>query len=112
MSCGDCPTCQSLNDLLDHFADQIAARLSLRIGLEREPDSWLDLKSAAAHLNMHPDTLAKAARARRIPVEQERPGCRMYFRRSDLDAWRQTGGASAHLARVADRVLAPAEGRR
>jgi hypothetical protein len=102
MSCGGCPDCQPLNDLLDYFADQLASRLSLRLGGEQEPDPWLDLKSAAAHLGVHPDTLAKAARARRIPVEQERSGCRMYFRRSDLDAWRQAGGGSVHLARVVE----------
>jgi hypothetical protein len=38
------------------------------------------------------------AAERAIPSEQEGPGCKLYFRRSDLDAWRQSGGRPRHLS--------------
>jgi hypothetical protein len=73
-----------------------------RLGQQQEQDGWLDLREAAKYLGLHPDTLGKRARAGLIPLEQDGPGCRMYFRRSDLDASRHAGGAPVRLAHVAD----------
>lgn len=90
-----------LDTLLDQLADRIVDRLSHH---DQEPaqDSWLTLAEAAKYLSLHPDTLRKHAKAGRMPYEQEGPGCRMYFRGSELDAWRYAGGAPVHLAHVAD----------
>jgi hypothetical protein len=55
---------------------------------DRDRDEWLDLASAARHLRVHPDTLRKRAKRGLVPYEQAGLGCRIYFRRSDLDAWR------------------------
>ena len=44
---------------------------------------------------MHRDTLRKLAAERAIPSEQDGPGCKLYFRRSDLDAWRTAADGPA-----------------
>lgn len=66
-------------------------------------DPWMDTKGAASYLGMHPDTLGKLAAARAIPYEQDAPGCKRWFRRSDLDRWRANGGRPSHLRVVAQR---------
>jgi excisionase family DNA binding protein len=68
---------------LSELAAQIAARLQ-----EPEPDRWLNTREAAAHLGMHADTLRGLAAQRRIPSVQDRPGCKLHFKRSELDAYR------------------------
>jgi excisionase family DNA binding protein len=91
--------------LVDALIDQIAARVvELLTGathplLAGEPtnDDWLDSRHAAEYLGVHRDTLRKLAAERAIPSEQNGPGCKLYFRRSDLDAWRQSGGRPRHL---------------
>jgi len=62
-------------------------------------DRWLDLRAAAAYLGMHRDTLRKLAAAGAISSEQDGPGCKRYFRKSVLDAWRESGG-SFHAASI------------
>jgi excisionase family DNA binding protein len=75
---------------LDQLADALASRLLPRLDgrLNGGSDRWLDTRAAAEYLGMHRDTLRKLAAERRIPSEQEGPGCRRFFRVSDLDRWR------------------------
>ena len=88
-----------LDQLLDHIADRLAAVLVARIATtDDRPDEWLDSRHAAAYLGVHRDTLRKLAAERAIPSEQDGPGCKLYFRRSELDAWRNGGGRPRHLA--------------
>ncbi|HUA49188.1 MAG TPA: helix-turn-helix domain-containing protein [Solirubrobacteraceae bacterium] len=88
-----------LDQLLDHVADRLAAVLSARIAMQDDrPDEWFDSRHAAEYLGVHRDTLRKLAAERAIPSEQDGPGCKLYFRRSDLDAWRHGGGRPRHLA--------------
>lgn len=65
---------------------------------------WLDSRDAADYLGVHRDTLRKLAAERAIPAEQDRPDCKLFFRRSALDEWRLTGGRSAHLAGTLTRA--------
>jgi hypothetical protein len=60
-------------------------------------DEWVDAKGAAAYLGMTVTALHKLTAARAIPFEQEGPGCKLWFRRSALDAWREAGGARSYL---------------
>jgi excisionase family DNA binding protein len=91
--------------LLDALIDEIAVRVVERLSGETTPllageatgDDWLDSRHAAEYLGVHRDTLRKLAAERAIPSEQDGPGCKLYFRRSDLDAWRQSGGRPRHL---------------
>jgi excisionase family DNA binding protein len=81
------------SSVLDVLADRVAERIADRLGTS-EVDAWLTTTGAASYLAMHPDTLRKLASAGLIPYEQDRPGCRMFFRRSALDLWRKGGGAA------------------
>ena len=101
------------SSLLDALIDQLARRLAERLaaatsrsqaGEPNGEDEWLDSRHAAAYLGVHRDTLRKLAAERAIPSEQDGPNCKLYFRRSDLDSWRQTGGRPRHLAKTLRRV--------
>ena len=59
------------------------------------PDEWLDPKGAAAYLGMTVEALHKLTGPRLIPVHQEAPGCKCFFKRSELDDWRERGGSRA-----------------
>jgi excisionase family DNA binding protein len=101
------------SSLLDALIDQLAQRLAERLVAATSPaqagepngeDEWLDSRHAAAYLGVHRDTLRKLAAERAIPSEQDGPNCKLYFRRSDLDSWRRTGGRPRHLAKTLRRV--------
>jgi excisionase family DNA binding protein len=47
------------------------------------------------HLGVHRDTIRRLAAERAIPSEQDGPGCKLFFRRSDLDAWRSADGSTS-----------------
>jgi len=84
----------TLDDLLVALADLIVERIVPRLGAQEDglPDRWLTTREAAQHLGMHPDTLRRLAAGRVIVSEQDRPGCALHFRRSELDRWRESGG--------------------
>ena len=92
-----------VSGLLDEFISQLAERVATRV-VERATtpasggDEWFDSRHAADYLGIHRDTLRKLAAERAMPSEQDGPGCKLYFRRSDLDSWRQSGGRPRHLA--------------
>jgi excisionase family DNA binding protein len=88
-----------IRELVDRLAERIATELAERLGPdERDADDWLDCRHAAEYLGVHRDTLRKLAAERAIPSEQNAPGCKLYFRRSDLDALRRCSGRPWHLA--------------
>ena len=88
-----------IGQLVDRLAEGIAFAFFERLGAdERDGDDWLDSRRAAEYLGVHRDTLRKLAAERAISSEQNGPGCKLYFRRSDLDAWRRCGGRPRHLA--------------
>lgn len=85
-----------LDELLAHLADLVASQVVERLA-RHEPhavDEWLDTRSAAEYLGIHRDSLRRLAAERAIPAEQAGAGCKLFFRRSDLDAWRREGSAS------------------
>ena len=87
------------DQVLDHIADRLAAVITERLVVpDNRSDEWFDSRHAAEYLGVHRDTLRKLAAERAIPSEQDGPGCKLYFRRSDLDAWRNGGGRPRHLA--------------
>jgi hypothetical protein len=84
-------------DQLDSMADLLApllecvadrrARLSPHAPVSAE--GWMSARDAAAHLGISLGRLQKLAAARQIPYEQDGPGCRLWFRRDQIDAWRR-----------------------
>jgi excisionase family DNA binding protein len=82
--------------LVEALDDEALALLAERLephtrGASADVDNWLDARAAAAYLGISVDALHKLAAARRLPFEQEGPGRKLYFRRSELDAWRRGG---------------------
>jgi excisionase family DNA binding protein len=97
---------QLIDVLMDQLADRVAAALAQRLAsptAEVAPE-WLDSRAAAEYLGLHRDTLRKLAAERAIPAEQDGPGCKLFFRRNDLDEWRMAGGRASHLAAELARV--------
>ncbi|MGN6869286.1 MAG: helix-turn-helix domain-containing protein [Solirubrobacteraceae bacterium] len=55
-----------------------------------QASEWLDARGAAEYLGVHRDTLRKLAAQRAIPTHQDGPGCKLFFRRDELDEWRRS----------------------
>ena len=90
-----------VDQLVERLAERVATVLTERLSNESNScDEWLDSRHAAEYLGVHRDTLRKLAAERAIHSEQDAPGCKLYFRRADLDAWRRGGGRPRHLASV------------
>ena len=90
--------------MIDRLVERVAAAVVARLennGADRG-DEWFDSAQAAEYLGLHRDTLRRLAAARAIPTEQDGRGCKLFFRRSALDEWRQSGGRLRHLAALAD----------
>jgi excisionase family DNA binding protein len=89
-----------LDAVIEDLASRVAAVVVSRLGGIREQDAseWLDSRGAAKYLGVHRDTLRKLAAERTIPSHQDGRGCKLFFRRSDLDAWRTAGGRVGRLA--------------
>jgi excisionase family DNA binding protein len=88
-----------LDGLIAQLANRVAAMVVEQLsGGKARNDEWFDSRHAAEYLGVHRDTQRKLAAERSLPSEQDGPGCKLYFRRSDLDEWRHGGGRLRHLA--------------
>jgi excisionase family DNA binding protein len=89
-----------LDAVIQDIAERVAAAVLSRLGATQntETPEWLDSRGAAEYLGVHRDTLRKLAAERTIPSHQDGPGCKLFFKRPDLDEWRRAGGRNAHLA--------------
>ncbi len=105
---GQAPTKASVIDLavidllLGRLADLVAERLIDRAsaGATQASAEWLDARTAAEYLGVHRDTLRKLAAERAVPVHQDGPGCKLYFRRDELDDWRRSSRAGRSRLRA------------
>ena len=82
------------DDALDALAERLAPRLEARFATSKGkggPDRWMTTAEAADYLGMTANALHKLTAARALPFAQDGPGCRCYFKRSDLDRWRDSG---------------------
>jgi hypothetical protein len=78
----------------DQALDLLAESLAPRLAAKLEPahvneDGWLDAKQAATYLSLSIHALHKHTAARTIPFEQDGSGAKLWFKRSELDAWRR-----------------------
>lgn len=87
------PDSSLIDQLLGRLADLVVDRLMARseTQIEQPPDEWMDARAAAIYLGVHRDTLRELAAGRAVPVHQDGPGCKLYFRRDELDDWRRSG---------------------
>ncbi|MGO9972461.1 MAG: helix-turn-helix domain-containing protein [Solirubrobacteraceae bacterium] len=76
---------EKLAPLVDHIrarSETIEPRVTV-------PDRWLDSRQAAEYLGLSRNALHRLTASRKIPFEQDGPGCKCWFRVSALDAWRR-----------------------
>ena len=78
-------------ELLDGLVEEVTARVLAQLA-EREADGdawpeWMSVETAARYLDVSEERVRKLKDRREIPHYQEAPGCRVFFRRSDLDEW-------------------------
>jgi hypothetical protein len=85
------------------LVERLAPRVAEILKEGRDSDVWLNSNQAAEHLGMTRNALHKLTSARQIPFSQDGPGCKLYFRRVDLDRWR--GGGS--IEKVGDQASRP-----
>lgn len=91
-----------LDAVIEDLAERVAAAVISQLAAteEQELPEWLDSRRAADYLGVHRDTLRKLAAERAIPAHQDGRGCKLFFRRSDLDEWRRSGGRASQLPSV------------
>ena len=61
----------------------------------------MDSRGAGAYLGITVHALHKLTAARAIPFEQDGRGCKCWFKRSELDAWRSGELQTSPARRVA-----------
>lgn len=71
------------------LAELLAPYLPAPAAASPEPDRWLSTREAAEYAGTTPNALRKAMAAREIHFEQDTPGGKAWFKRSDIDAWRR-----------------------
>ena len=76
-------------DVMDELVERVARRTAELLDEHPSEDRWLTTKDAAEYLGMTPNALHKLTAARQIPFEQEVRGGKCWFRRSELDTWRE-----------------------
>lgn len=72
------------------MAEVVAERVATRLAPPRQQRAheWLDSRRAAEYLGIGRDSLRRLAAEGSIPNEQAGAGCKLFFRRLDLDNWR------------------------
>jgi len=74
-------------ELIEEIAERAAQIVVERMGLESQTwPQWMSVETAAKYLDVSPERLRKLQARRLLPFHQEGPGCRVFFRRTDLDA--------------------------
>jgi len=70
---------------------EAVAERAAEIVLERSPASswpeWMSVDTAARYLDVPVERVRKLKERRELPYYQDAPGCRVFFRRAELDAW-------------------------
>jgi excisionase family DNA binding protein len=82
-----------LDELDDRALEVLAARLAPflldRLRPAAPEDRWLASRDAAEYLGLSLASLHRLTAAGAIPFHQNGPACKLWFRLSELDKWRQ-----------------------
>jgi hypothetical protein len=73
---------QPLDAVID---DDALATIAAAITPTSTAQEWFDVKGAAAYMDVSPERVRKLKARHAIAYAQEAPGCRVLFRRADLD---------------------------
>ncbi len=72
------------------LAELLAPHLELgSMAPTQESPRWLNSEEAAAYLGLSVNALHKLTGPRAIPFEQDVPGGKLWFKTTELDAWRR-----------------------
>jgi excisionase family DNA binding protein len=77
-------------ELVEAVAERVAEILIEQERSRRastEWPEWMSVETAARYLDMTPHAARKLYERGTVPFHQDAPGCRVRFRRSDLDAY-------------------------
>jgi excisionase family DNA binding protein len=77
---------------IEELADLITARIE-RSRPSPAPDRWMQSAEAAAYLGLSLHSLHRLTSSRLLPFSQDTPGGKCFFKRSKLDAWRESNQA-------------------
>jgi excisionase family DNA binding protein len=79
--------------LPEELVELVAERAAMLLADSRPagPEPWLGVEEAASYLACSTSRIYTLVSARRIPYHKD--GSRLLFRRSQLDAWVEAGGA-------------------
>lgn len=78
------------DDELDRLADRVAAKLVAQLDQSHSrPVEWMTTAEAAKYLGQSVNAVHKLTSTREIPFSQDGKGARCWFRRADLDRWRE-----------------------
>lgn len=78
----------TLQQLADGIAAEVVKRLQRHLPFSNEPEAWMDTKAAAEYLDISVTALHKLTSARKLNFSQRVRGAPCFFRRRDLDAYR------------------------
>lgn len=78
------------DSVIEALATAVCERLlpALQAAGRGEPwPEWMAIETASRYLDVSPQRIRKLVSHRQIPFHQEDRGCRILFRRADLDEW-------------------------
>jgi excisionase family DNA binding protein len=84
------PVTLDLGGIVDGLREQLRAELRVAVRAEVEAAAWpewMAIETAARYLDVTVERVRKLHARREIPFYQEGKGCRVFFRRSELDEW-------------------------
>jgi hypothetical protein len=84
------------NEDVEAIARRVVELLREELREQRSEDPWLHSRQAADHLGISLHALRHLVARQAVPYVQDRPGSKIFFRASQLDAWR---AEQAHEAR-------------
>ena len=76
--------------LIRRLREELRSELLEELRAERATapwPEWMSVEMAARYLDFSEERVRKLKESRRIPFHQEGPGCRVFFRRTELDEW-------------------------
>lgn len=79
-----------LTPIVESLREHLRGDLLRELGGDRDHakwPEWMSVETAANYLDVTVERVRKLKDRREIPYYQEAPGCRVFFRRSELDEW-------------------------
>jgi hypothetical protein len=89
-------------EVIEALAESLRPHLAPYLDLDE--DRWMDINEASVYLSVTPNAIHKLRQTGDIPCHQAVPGGKLWFLRSELDAWRRQHGRSRfHRASIPRR---------